>query len=215
MGSKNHEVVPLPLIVQISGLRNGGVNKLVGSLAKRNLISKVQNAKCDAPHKILFNSIIIQEHILRWRLQTNVWRLRLSSYACLIETWFNALCWKPDRCRKGIRSGASSFILRLQTDMRLSDIYVVADAEGNEMVLKLHRLIILTSFRMPTDWFFRLGRVSFRAIKEKRDYLGKRKSASWMYMSRLAAQKEWAFMKVSLFHLSNFVWKKKSFNVLT
>lgn len=41
-----------------------------------------------------------------------------------------------------------------------------------------------------------LGRVSFRAIKEKRDYLGKRKSASWMYMSRLAAQKEWAFMQV-------------------
>jgi RIO kinase 2 len=28
--------------------------------------------------------------------------------------------------------------------------------------------------------------------------MGKRKSASWMYMSRLAAQKEWAFMKVSL-----------------
>jgi len=47
MGSKNHEIVPLTLIVQISGLRNGGVNKLVGSLAKRNLISKVQNAKCE------------------------------------------------------------------------------------------------------------------------------------------------------------------------
>jgi len=47
MGSKNHEIVPLQLIVQISGLRNGGVNKLVGSLAKRNLISKVQNAKCE------------------------------------------------------------------------------------------------------------------------------------------------------------------------
>ena len=28
--------------------------------------------------------------------------------------------------------------------------------------------------------------------------MGKRKSASWMYMSRLAAQKEWAFMKVRL-----------------
>jgi RIO-like serine/threonine protein kinase len=42
----------------------------------------------------------------------------------------------------------------------------------------------------------RLGRVSFRAIKEKRDYMGKRKSASWMYMSRLAAKKEWEFMKV-------------------
>jgi RIO-like serine/threonine protein kinase len=42
-----------------------------------------------------------------------------------------------------------------------------------------------------------LGRISFRAIKEKRDYLGKRKSGSWMFMSRLAAQKEFAFMKVS------------------
>lgn len=42
----------------------------------------------------------------------------------------------------------------------------------------------------------RLGRISFRAIKSKRDYLGKRKSASWMYMSRLSAQKEFAFMKV-------------------
>ena len=49
----------------------------------------------------------------------------------------------------------------------------------------------------------RLGRISFRAIKEKRDYLGKRKSASWMYMSRLAAQKEWAFMKVALVYKHN------------
>ena len=46
MGSKNHEVVPTVLIVQISGLRNGGVNKILGSLAKRNLVSKVQNSKC-------------------------------------------------------------------------------------------------------------------------------------------------------------------------
>ena len=46
MGSKNHEIVPVVLIVQISGLRNGGVNKLLGSLAKRNLVAKVQNSKC-------------------------------------------------------------------------------------------------------------------------------------------------------------------------
>lgn len=46
MGSKNHEVVPTVLIVQISGLRNGGVNKILGSLAKRNLVARVQNSKC-------------------------------------------------------------------------------------------------------------------------------------------------------------------------
>ncbi|KAF8640834.1 hypothetical protein AX17_000483 [Amanita inopinata Kibby_2008] len=65
-----------------------------------------------------------------------------------------------------------------------SDIYIVADDDGKEMVLKMHRL----------------GRISFRAIKQKRDYLGNRKSASWMYMSRLAAQKEYAFMKVLYDH---------------
>jgi RIO kinase 2 len=47
MGSKNHQVVPTSLIAQISGLRSG-VNKFLGSLAKRDLVSKVQNAKCRA-----------------------------------------------------------------------------------------------------------------------------------------------------------------------
>lgn len=47
MGSKNHEVVPSALIAKIAGLRSGGVNKLLGSLAKRNLIARVQNIKCE------------------------------------------------------------------------------------------------------------------------------------------------------------------------
>jgi hypothetical protein len=46
MGSKNHEVVPSQLIVQISGIRSGNVNQLIGSLARRNLIAKVQNSRC-------------------------------------------------------------------------------------------------------------------------------------------------------------------------
>lgn len=54
--------------------------------------------------------------------------------------------------------------------------------------------------------YIRLGRVSFRAIKAKRDYLQKRKSASWIYMSRLAAMKEYAFMKVSFFRETTFVY---------
>lgn len=61
-----------------------------------------------------------------------------------------------------------------------SDIYVVADDSGAQRVLKIHRL----------------GRISFRAVKNHRDYLRNRNSASWMYMSRLAATKEFAFMKV-------------------
>eukprot|EP00842_Homolaphlyctis_polyrhiza_P004504 jgi/Hompol1/5054/HPOL_001878-RA len=61
-----------------------------------------------------------------------------------------------------------------------SDVYIVADEEGNQRVLKIQRL----------------GRNSFRTIKSNRDYLRHRQTGSWLYMSRLAAMKEFAFMKV-------------------
>ncbi|KAM5348236.1 hypothetical protein ACJ41O_008060 [Fusarium nematophilum] len=60
-----------------------------------------------------------------------------------------------------------------------SDIMVVADETGTQRVLKIHRL----------------GRISFRTVKSNRDYLKNRQSGSWMYLSRLAAMKEFAFMK--------------------
>lgn len=47
MGSKNHEVVPSQLIAQIAGLRSGGINKILGELARRSLVARVQNAKCE------------------------------------------------------------------------------------------------------------------------------------------------------------------------
>jgi RIO kinase 2 len=60
-----------------------------------------------------------------------------------------------------------------------SDIFLVYNEHtGEQMALKLQRL----------------GRVSFRSIKKKRDYLQHRKSASWLYMSFLGARKEFAFM---------------------
>ncbi|KAE9048894.1 Serine/threonine-protein kinase [Phytophthora rubi] len=60
-----------------------------------------------------------------------------------------------------------------------SDIYLATQEDGTEVAIKFHRL----------------GRTSFRAVKSKRDYLKNRKSASWFYMSRLSAMKEYAFLK--------------------
>lgn len=60
-----------------------------------------------------------------------------------------------------------------------SNIYVVADDEDNAICLKVHRL----------------GRTCFRNIKEKRDYHGKRHKASWLYLSRISATREFAYMK--------------------
>lgn len=64
-----------------------------------------------------------------------------------------------------------------------SDIILVQDEAGRECVLKLQRL----------------GRCSFRTVTRNRDYKGggrARHGESWFYLSRLAAQKEFSFMRI-------------------
>lgn len=143
MGSKNHEVVPTPLIAQISGLRGGsGVHKSISNLAKVNLIGKVKNAKYDG-YRLTYGGLDY--------LALNTHRKSSAIYSV------------------GNQIGVG----------KESDIYVVASNSGVQRVLKIHRL----------------GRISFRTVKANRDYLRNRSSGSWMYMSRLAALKEYAFMK--------------------
>lgn len=60
-----------------------------------------------------------------------------------------------------------------------SDVFEVVTEEGETLALKLHRL----------------GRTSFRAVKAKRDYIKATTThTNWLYLSRLAALKEHAFM---------------------
>ena len=61
-----------------------------------------------------------------------------------------------------------------------SDIYSVSDPQGVQKVLKIHRL----------------GRTSFKTVKNNRDYLKNRHTSNWMYLSRLAAAKEYQFMQI-------------------
>jgi len=139
-GSKNHEVVPTPLIGQISGLR-GGVHKSISALAKVGLIARLKNAKYDG-YRLTYGGLDY--------LALNTYRKRKDVYSV------------------GNQIGVG----------KESDIFVVADEKGVQRVLKIHRL----------------GRISFRTVKANRDYLRNRSSGSWMYMSRLAALKEFAFM---------------------
>ncbi|KAL9342817.1 hypothetical protein Peur_063248 [Populus x canadensis] len=78
-----------------------------------------------------------------------------------------------------VNRGVISSVGRKLGTGKESDIYEVASEDGTVLAMKLHRL----------------GRVSFRAVKSKRDYLRHRSSFNWLYLSRLAALKEFAFMK--------------------
>ncbi|KAF1948383.1 RIO1-domain-containing protein [Byssothecium circinans] len=143
MGSRNHEIVPTPLISQIAALRSGnGVHKCISNLAKIGLIAKVKNAKYDG-YRLTYGGLDY---------------LALHTHT-KSSTVFSV----------GNQIGVG----------KESDIFVCASETGRQQVLKIHRL----------------GRISFRTVKSNRDYLRNRSSASWMYMSRLAAMKEFEFMK--------------------
>ncbi|ORZ18232.1 RIO1 family-domain-containing protein [Lobosporangium transversale] len=131
------------------------------------MISQIARLRHGGVHKILSelarrNLIAKAQHI-----KYDGYRLTYGGYDYLALRTF---CQRNSVYSVGNRIGVG----------KESDIYIVANEEERQMVLKIQRL----------------GRVSFRTIKSKRDYLKNRKSASWMYMSKLAAEKEYAFMKV-------------------
>ncbi|KAG9259223.1 RIO1 family-domain-containing protein [Emericellopsis atlantica] len=147
MGSKNHEIVPTPLIEKLSRLRGGanGVHRSISALAKVGLIARVKEAKYDG-YRLTYGGLDY---------------LALHTYSSRKEVY-----------SVGDRIGVG----------KESDIMLVADHNNVQRVLKIHRL----------------GRISFRSVKSNRDYLKNRQGGSWMYLSRLAAMKEYAFMTALL-----------------
>ncbi|KAI1815156.1 Rio2, N-terminal-domain-containing protein [Poronia punctata] len=144
IGSKNHEIVPTPLIESISKLRGGAgrVHHSISALAKVGLIARVKEARYDG-YRLTYGGLDY---------------LALHTYAS-----------KKVMYSVGNQIGVG----------KESDILVVADDKGKQMILKIHRL----------------GRISFRTVKANRDYLRRRQGGSWMYLSRLAAEREFAFMR--------------------
>ncbi|XP_056369002.1 serine/threonine-protein kinase RIO2 isoform X2 [Oenanthe melanoleuca] len=83
---------------------------------------------------------------------------------------------KHGGCNKILRELTKHKLLAYE---RTKNIYIVANEEEQQFALKLHRL----------------GRTSFRNLKNKRDYHKHRHKMSWLYLSRIAAMKEFAYMK--------------------
>jgi RIO kinase 2 len=130
-----------------------------------NLISSISGLKSSSCHKILMELV---KHKLICYEHHNVCGYRLTNGG------YDYLALKVLVNRNVIRSVGNQIGVGKE-----SDIYIVADEEGSEFALKIHRL----------------GRTSFRKVKDKRDYHRHRNSTSWLYLSRLAADREYTFMK--------------------
>lgn len=143
IASKNHEYVPIELLIKISKCSQSACARSISILAQFKLIKPCVSRK------------------------ENGFRL---TFAGADHLALKALCNRGSVQSVGNQIGVG----------KESDIYVVSNESHETFVLKLHRL----------------GRTSFRAVKNTRDYLGKRKSASWQYLSRLAAEREFAYLRI-------------------
>lgn len=153
-------LVPVSVIASNSNLRHGGVNKIISSLHRDNLLSHDQSCGYDG------------------------YRLTNSGYDILA-------LWSMKQ--RGLISALGDQI----GVGKESDVYIAANPEGKQLVLKFHRL----------------GRTSFRDVKKKRDYFmvnsvktgktgkygtvfsHKDQPNSWLFLSRISAMKEYTFMK--------------------
>nr|XP_054756289.1 uncharacterized protein LOC129262230 [Lytechinus pictus] len=135
-----------------------------------NLVASIANLRHGGCHKVLKE--LVRNKLIAWE------HGKVSGYR-LTYPGYDYLALKALAARDSVASVGNQIGVGKE-----SDIYIVANNDDEQLALKLHRL----------------GRTSFRKLKEKRDYLGKRKNASWLYLSRLAAMKEFAFMKALYDH---------------
>ncbi|XP_072137422.1 serine/threonine-protein kinase RIO2 [Mobula birostris] len=131
-----------------------------------SLIASISNLKHGGCNKVLRE--LVKHKLLAYERTKTVQGYRLTN------TGYDYLALKTLSSRNVLNSVGNQMGVGKE-----SDIYIVANEEEQQLALKLHRL----------------GRTSFRNLKNKRDYHKHRQKMSWLYLSRLAAMKEYAYMK--------------------
>ncbi|XP_078070890.1 serine/threonine-protein kinase RIO2 [Mustelus asterias] len=131
-----------------------------------SLIASISNLKHGGCNKVLRE--LVKHKLLAYERTKTVQGYRLTN------TGYDYLALKTLSSRNVVNSVGNQMGVGKE-----SDIYIVANEEEQQFALKLHRL----------------GRTSFRNLKNKRDYHKHRQKMSWLYLSRLAATKEYAYMK--------------------
>ncbi|XP_021554885.1 serine/threonine-protein kinase RIO2 isoform X3 [Neomonachus schauinslandi] len=131
-----------------------------------SLVASIASLKHGGCNKVLRD--LVKHKLIAWERTKTVQGYRLTNAG------YDYLALKTLSSRQVVESVGNQMGVGKE-----SDIYIVANEEGQQFALKLHRL----------------GRTSFRNLKNKRDYHKHRHNMSWLYLSRLSAMKEFAYMK--------------------
>lgn len=176
MGMRNHELVPKQMIANIAGIRGAGAFRGLVELHKNKLVWHSSAPYDGFKLTYLGYDFLALNTFQKRNLVTGVGRKIGTGKESDIYI-VNGII-KPPKA-PGEESDDDDDDDE-EEEESLKEIARRGPPPTRNMALKLHRL----------------GRTSFRAVKSKRDYLKNRKTSNWLYLSRLAAMKEYAFMKV-------------------
>ena len=150
------------------------------NIVPSDLIRSIAALRHGGVHRVLKN-LLRHKLIARDRRKYDGYKLTYSGYDYLaLKAMVNRNMITAVGNQIGVGKESDIFVaIGNRTSVAGSVAATTGDPAVTQLALKLHRL----------------GRISFRAIKRTRDYFHSRSSASWLYLSRLAALKEYAFMK--------------------
>ena len=185
MGQKNHELVPRELVSEIADLRHGGADKFLRTLLRHKLLhheTKGFDGYRLTPmgyDYLALRALTARGVIVGFGSQIGVGK---ESDVYLVQAPAAAALAAPAAAAEAGTMGATATAATATAATATSAPTALEPPEEDDkdqLVLKIHRL----------------GRTSFRRIKMKRDYHGKRGSPSWLYLSRIAAQREFQYMR--------------------
>lgn len=203
IGSRNHEVVPLSLLAKLTRMRPGGINNRMVELSKNKLVSKENHSLPTEGFRLTYGGydyLALHTFSQRGTIESVSRQIGVGKEADVYLV--NGRRIKEDPLREeGEVDDNNANGDRLSVDQKKKNNQNNHKENCNERAIRLHLAKKeeereneenLEVFIIKIE---RLGRTSFRTVKTNRDYQGKRKHISWMYLSKLAAEKEWAFLK--------------------
>ncbi|KAI5180514.1 RIO kinase 2 [Nematocida sp. AWRm80] len=133
-----------------------------------DLITKIASVKCN------IHSIITD--LVKQKFAKRIPDIGYEGYSLTYTGYDNLALYALSK--EGVLSGMGTKI----GVGKESDVYLGTAPDNSLVCVKIHRL----------------GRVCFKTVKNNRDYHQNRKHASWMYLSRLSAEREYEYMHLLL-----------------
>lgn len=223
MGMRNHEVVPVELIESIAKLKKASTSKTIANLLKHKLI-KHTNIQYDgyslnflgfdylAIHVLIKRGVIMKvgpklgvgkesDVFVCWVNMANI-----EKEMEITEDEFNKLKSQiveeeeennpPEETQNELKEEDEKQKDHEPIGEKNEDKHVVFRMDDNEHNIFDQEIDILnTKCQIAVIKLARLGRTSFRAVKNKRDYVKNKSHYNWLYLSRVSAANEYKFLQ--------------------